>query len=217
MAVFALVTASIWRADISMSSSPSPMPSKSVSNFSVSFIKLFLALTWSGEYAEIFALSKLTSKSDLLIATIQCLSWKSFIMLRIFWSSSSNIIYTGLVQDLTAYINLGDVCISPYPPSARIGTGCPKNKIIEYFACGKPVITTEEGITGFGDAVPDRDFLLAKDSDDFIEKLVTVLYDENLSKMLGKNARKLSLKYDWGNLSKEVLKVLESVAANKEG
>jgi glycosyltransferase involved in cell wall biosynthesis len=126
-------------------------------------------------------------------------------------SSSPNIIYTGLVQDLTSYINLGDACISPYPPSARIGTGCPKNKIIEYFACGKPVISTEEGITGFDDAVPNRDFLRASDSDDFVEKLVTVLYDENLSKKLGENARKLSLKYDWSSLSKKVFKTLESV------
>jgi glycosyltransferase involved in cell wall biosynthesis len=128
---------------------------------------------------------------------------------------SPNIIYTGFVQDLTSYINLGDVCISPYPPSSRIGTGCPKNKIIEYFACGKPVISTEEGITGFDDAVPDRDFLLAKDSDDFVNKLTTVLHDELLSKKLGENARELSLKYDWTNLSKEVFRLLESVAVSK--
>jgi len=122
---------------------------------------------------------------------------------------SPNVIYTGFVHDLPSYINLADVCIAPYPPSAMYGTAGAKNKVIEYFACGKPVVSTEEGIRGFDDAVPNRDFLLAKDSDDFVDKLVSVLEDENLSKKLGENARKLSLKYDWKILSKEVLNVLK--------
>jgi len=124
---------------------------------------------------------------------------------------SPNVIYTGFVQDLPSYINLADICIAPYPSSAICGTAGAKNKIIEYFACGKPVISTEEGIRGFNDAVPNRDFLLAKDPDDFVEKLITVLNDEELSKKLGENARKLSLKYDWSKLSKEVLNVLKSL------
>lgn len=124
---------------------------------------------------------------------------------------STNIIYTGFVHDLASYISLGDVCIAPYPPSAICGTAGAKNKIIEYLSCGKPIIATEEGIRGFDDAIPNRDFLLASESNDFIEKLLNVLNDEKLSKKLGENARKLSLKYDWSNLSKEVLKVLESV------
>ena len=124
---------------------------------------------------------------------------------------SKSVIYTGFVRDIVSYINLADVCIAPYPSSAVCGTSGAKNKVIEYFACGKPVVSTREGIRGFNDAVPDRDFLLASDSNDFIDKLLTVLYDENLSKKLGENARKLSLKYDWRNLSKEVLHVLKQV------
>ncbi len=125
---------------------------------------------------------------------------------------SHNIIYTGFVHDLASFINLGDVCIAPYPASSICGTAGAKNKTIEYFACGKLVISTEEGIRGFDDAVPDRDFLLALDSDDFVDKVVTALLDEKLSKKLGENARKLSLRYDWTHLSKDVFEVLESVA-----
>jgi len=124
---------------------------------------------------------------------------------------SKSVIYTGFVRDIVPYINLADVCIAPYPSSAVCGTSGAKNKVIEYFACGKPVVSTREGIRGFNDAVPDRDFLLAFDSNDFIDKLLTVLYDEKLSKELGENARKFSLKYDWRNLSKEVLHVLKQV------
>ena len=125
---------------------------------------------------------------------------------------SPNIIYTGFVQDLASFINLGDVCIAPYPASSVCGTAGAKNKIIEYFACGKPVISTEEGIRGFDDAVPDHDFILARDLNDFVDKFVTVLNDKKISTQLGENARKISLKYSWANLSKEVLKILDSAA-----
>lgn len=123
---------------------------------------------------------------------------------------SHNVIYTGFVQDMVAYLNLGDVCVAPYPQSSICGTSGAKNKVIEYFACGKPVVSTEEGIRGFDDAVPNRDFLLALDSDDFVNKLISLLSDEALSKRIGENARELALKYDWSILSKEVLKILES-------
>ena len=124
---------------------------------------------------------------------------------------SKSVIYTGFVRDIVSYINLADVCIAPYPSSAVCGTSGAKNKVIEYFACGKPVVSTREGIRGFDDAVPNRDFLLAVDSDDFVNKLITVLNNENLSIKLSENARKFSLKYDWRNLSKEVLHVLKQV------
>jgi len=123
---------------------------------------------------------------------------------------SPNVIYTGFVQDLASYINLGDVCVAPYPASAVCGGT--RNKVADYFACGKPVVSTEEGMRGFNDAVPERDFLLASDSNDFVNKLITVLNNENLSIKLSENARKFSLKYDWRNLSKEVFRILESIA-----
>ena len=86
------------------------------------------------------------------------------------WIPSPNVIYTGFVQDLASYINLGDVCVAPYPPSAVCGGT--RNKVADYFACGKPVVSTEEGMREFNDAVSDRDFLPASDSDDFVEKLL---------------------------------------------
>ena len=34
---------------------------------------------------------------------------------------SPNVIYTGYVKDLPAYLNLADICIAPYPPQAVCG------------------------------------------------------------------------------------------------
>ena len=113
---------------------------------------------------------------------------------------------------MASYINLADVCVAPYPPSAVCGGT--RNKVADYFACGKPVVSTEEGIRGFNDAVPNRDFLLAVDSDDFVNKIITVLNNENLSMKLSENARKFSLKYDWKSLSKGVLNILRQVVTH---
>jgi glycosyltransferase involved in cell wall biosynthesis len=125
---------------------------------------------------------------------------------------SRNVIYTGHINpnDMPLYLNLADVCISPYPPSAVCGGT--RTKMCEYFACGKPVVSTLEGVRGFDDVMPDRDFLSASDSDDFINKLVSLLEDEEFSKELGKNARKAALRYSWSYWSRKVFDALRYVS-----
>lgn len=119
---------------------------------------------------------------------------------------SKNVIYTGFVDNLAKYINIADVCIMPYPANAIAGGT--RNKLIEYFACGKPVVSTTEGIKGFNDTIPNKHFLLADNSNEFINKMLLILDDNNLSETLGINARELALKYDWNDISLRVLEVL---------
>lgn len=124
-------------------------------------------------------------------------------------SPSSNVIYTGYVSEIERYINIGDVCVAPFPPSAVCGGT--RTKLSDYFACGKPVISTEEGIRGFDDVIPNKNFLLAIDDEDFINKLEYVLLNVETSKKIGMNARKLmEEKYDWSKLSKLCFYVLQS-------
>jgi len=119
---------------------------------------------------------------------------------------SKNVIYSGFVEDLSAYVNLADVCVAPFPPNAVCGGT--RNKICEYLACGKPVVSTKEGIKGFGKAIPGEHYLLGVDKDDFVDKVVYCLNNIEQAKKIGKNARELSKEYDWGVLSKKVEKVL---------
>ncbi len=128
---------------------------------------------------------------------------------------SPNVIYTGFVDDLVSYLNIGDAFIASYPSSSMCGTGGSKNKIIQYFAFGKPIVSTEEGIRGFEDAKPDRDYSLGMNPDDFVEKLLRVLQDEKLSQKLGENARKFSLRYDWVKISNQVMNVLDQVVQKR--
>jgi glycosyltransferase involved in cell wall biosynthesis len=118
---------------------------------------------------------------------------------------SKNVIYTGFVEDLPAYLNLADVCIAPFPPEAVCGGT--RNKVNEYFACGKAVISTKEGVRGFDDAIPDKHYLLAEDKKDFIDKLIYCLSNHEEAEKIGRNARELSLNYDWNVLSRNVEKI----------
>ena len=120
---------------------------------------------------------------------------------------SNNIIYTGFVGNLPDYINLGDVCIEPSPPKAVCGGT--RNKICDYLACGKPIVSTAEGMRGFDDAIPGKHFLLGKDKEDFVDKLVYCLNNPDESKKIGRNARELSRNYDWKVLARKVEEILK--------
>lgn len=120
---------------------------------------------------------------------------------------SKNVIYTGFVEDLPTYINLADVCIAPFPPKAVCGGT--RNKICDYLACGKPIISTEGGMRGFDDAIPGKHYLLGKDKKDFVDKLIYCLNNPDEAKKIGRDARELSKNYDWKVLAKKVEEILK--------
>lgn len=126
---------------------------------------------------------------------------------------SKNVIYTGFVEDLPAYLNLADVCIAPFPPEAVCGGT--RNKVNEYFACGKAVISTIEGMRGFDDAISGKHYLLSEDKNDFIYKLVYCIENPEETEKLGRNARELSLNYDWNILSREINEILKETLDNR--
>jgi glycosyltransferase involved in cell wall biosynthesis len=115
---------------------------------------------------------------------------------------SKKVIYTGLIENLPSYVNLADVCVAPFPSHAICGGT--RNKICEYMACGKPIVSTKEGMRGFDDAVDGEHFLLAKNDEDFVSKFIYCINNTEKAKQIGEKARKLSMKYDWGRLSREL-------------
>jgi len=127
---------------------------------------------------------------------------------------SRNVIYTGYVNNLPAYLNLADVCVGPYPPEAVCGGT--RNKICEYLACGKPIVATSEAMRGFDDAIDGEHFLLAGDEMDFVAKLQECIQQPGRASALGRNARQLSEKYDWNHLAGEVVAVFEEAARDRK-
>ncbi len=122
---------------------------------------------------------------------------------------SPNVIYSGYVKDLPAYLNLANICVAPYPPRAVCGGT--RDKVCEYLACGKPIVATNEAMRGFDDALPGEHFLLAADEHDFAEKIAECAHHPEMAGQIGRNARTLSARYDWSLRAEALLDVFQEV------
>lgn len=115
---------------------------------------------------------------------------------------SANIIITGRVKDVVPYINAADVCIAPLIS----GSGT-RLKILEYFACEKPVVSTSKGCEGI-EVKNGKNIIIADEWNYFAKKIVLLLEDKSTSNYLGRNARKLvEKKYNWEVVADKYIKV----------
>jgi len=106
--------------------------------------------------------------------------------------SSSNVIFTGPVDNVIPYIQEASVCLG----FLRRGSGT-RLKILEYMACGKPVVATAKGAEGL-DVEPGRNIVIANDVGDACGRIVELLEDDARCQLLGKQARELvEERYDW--------------------
>lgn len=103
-----------------------------------------------------------------------------------------DIIITGEVPDVRPFISSSDVCIVPL----RIGGGT-RLKILEYFAMGKPVISTSIGAEGI-DVINGKHLIIEDNIGKFPDRIAELLDDPEYAKYLAKNGRKLvEEKYSW--------------------
>jgi glycosyltransferase involved in cell wall biosynthesis len=125
---------------------------------------------------------------------------------KIITPPSSSVLYSGFVENLPCALALSDVCVLPYPPNAVCGGV--RNKALEYFAAGKPVVSTTEGIRGIQEAAAGRDYLLADNSEDFAQRIVDAISDETLALKIGSNGLALAKHYEWAVLGQKVYDTL---------
>ncbi|MDC0523643.1 glycosyltransferase, partial [Nitrosopumilus sp.] len=91
----------------------------------------------------------------------------------------SDIILTNFIDqnEIPKYISLADICINPFEINYLTDRIVP-TKIIEYLACGKPVLSTP--LSGTKELLPDEKFgILYSNSDNFVNTLSTLLLDKN--------------------------------------
>jgi len=120
-----------------------------------------------------------------------------------------NIIFLDYVEDLRRYINFADVCIMPY---ANIGITCggSRNKLLEYWACAKPTISTLEGVRGIPEARNNEHFYLVDDNPKAIASgIVDLINDQSLMSKLSENCFSLvKRKYTWDRQAEKVESVI---------
>ena len=111
-------------------------------------------------------------------------------------------------KEIPKYISLANLCINPFQINYVTNRILP-TKILEYFACEKPVISTP--LAGTKELLPDESFgILYSTSKDFIKIMSNLLSDENRLKQLGKQAYQYVQKnHNWDVLSDQLLEKFE--------
>ena len=113
-------------------------------------------------------------------------------------------------QILSEYISLANICIQPFEINYTTNRILP-SKILEYFACGKCVLSTP--LAGTVEILPNESFgIVYSTEDNFVNKLNELLSDEIKLNELGKNGYDYVIKnHDWAILSKKIVEKFKSV------
>jgi glycosyltransferase involved in cell wall biosynthesis len=116
----------------------------------------------------------------------------------------SNLIFTGVVDNVAPILAASDSAIAPLIH----GSGT-RLKILEYFSSSLPVVSTAIGVEGL-DVKNGIQALIENNVEKFASQLICLLNNEQLSKQLGQAARDLVVsKYDWTKIVINLNKVYQ--------
>ncbi|PIQ96034.1 MAG: hypothetical protein COV67_11750, partial [Nitrospinae bacterium CG11_big_fil_rev_8_21_14_0_20_56_8] len=117
-------------------------------------------------------------------------------------------------SEVSRFINAGDICIAPYFDALLNETGISPLKIYEYFACGKPVITSPMG--GLESVFERFEVGVLVDSSDpmaWVDAVTGLLNDPERIQILGQNARRtLVEEFSWEKICQTIARRVEQVA-----
>ncbi len=114
-----------------------------------------------------------------------------------------NLIFTGTVKDIVEPLAISDLAIAPL----FRGSGT-RLKVLEYLACGLPVISTTNGVEGlnleYGTSI-----IIEDDVNEFAKSIIKLLNDSDLAEKLRRNAKESITDYDWKKISAQLHKTYE--------
>jgi len=127
--------------------------------------------------------------------------------------------FTGKVpwENLYRYVNAFDIATAPYSKTINTRSGRSSLKILEYFACEKPVVASETSVIpeivdlqekGFGVTVP------SENPEALADALIALLKDEALRAKMGKGGREYVLRErSWTIVAQKTEEILSSMKA----
>ena len=127
---------------------------------------------------------------------------------------NDKIIYTGYLESTQYYVDVLCSLDAVLVPS-KIATLGPLNKIIEPMSCSLPVFTTPKGMVGLYHVEPGKDILVLEDGE-ITDKVNELIFDGELMRNIGRNARIVVEKY-YGKKAneKKLIDTIEDLNANK--
>ncbi len=123
--------------------------------------------------------------------------------------NSPNLIFTGTVEDVFELLAISDVAIAPL----FRGSGT-RLKILEYLACGLPVISTTKGVEGLN-LKNGISVIIEDDLNEFAKSIVKLLKNPELAEKFRRNAKKSIVDYDWKKISAKLNKTYEEFLQKK--
>jgi glycosyltransferase involved in cell wall biosynthesis len=121
-----------------------------------------------------------------------------------------HVVFTGIVPHSTVpyYISLMDVCLIPMKPDSRLNQARCPDKLFEYLACGKPVVSTRlsEVVRIGKNAVKFYD-----DAKSLTQIVTEILQDRALRDSMKMAALDIARNYDWQSITEKYRGVLEEV------
>jgi len=127
----------------------------------------------------------------------------------------SKIIFTNFIpqKEISRYLSLADLCLNPFEINFITENIVP-TKILEYLACGKPVLSTP--LRGTKNILPNEDYGIVYSTNEyFVDSIIDFLKQSEKLEKLGQLGLEYILKnHDWNNLSERLLKKFEYVINN---
>ena len=128
----------------------------------------------------------------------------------------TEIIMTGFVSQhkIPKYIALADICINSFDVNFVTNRILP-TKILEYFACGKPVLSTP--LSGTKEVLPDETYgIVYSNSNQFVQTISDLLMNSKRLAKLGNNAYIYTKNnHDWNILSNKLEQLFKKLIIKK--
>jgi len=117
-------------------------------------------------------------------------------------------------KQIPNYIALGDICLNPFRVNYVTDRIVP-TKILEYFACGKPVLSTP--LQGTKNLLPNEEFgIIYSESTNFVKTLADLICEEEkLRELGGRGLLYVKKHHDWNVLTDNLLGELKDIVRTK--
>jgi glycosyltransferase involved in cell wall biosynthesis len=124
--------------------------------------------------------------------------------------SAGSLVYEGFQEELLPWIGHADVCLLPYPDDAALCGGA-RNKLLEYVARGRTLVTTREGLRGLPEAAQWEGVTVTEDDPAAFAAAIRKAASAN-APTLDEVRAQIHDRLRWDRLALEAKEVLQSAA-----
>lgn len=115
------------------------------------------------------------------------------------------------VPDIASRISDADVTLLPYSPGHHL-TGGVRLKALEYMACGKPVLSTSEGVEGIKGLIPGKHAVITKTPEEMVSLLIDFLKGGRDFNHIAIEGRSFVIEnFDWERVAMPMLERLQNI------